>query len=418
MNVVILAPGSRGDVQPYLALAQALASLGHAPTLVTTLDHASLVRSYGLEPALVDVDVAAELAQVEARRAVEGGGVLSSFRVFTDIARRASRGLAEVSLAASQGADVIVTNFGTALVASALGQKLGLPVVQAYNVPVTPSAELPGALFPALDLGGPLRRLGTSLTRAALWQTARASASAACTEVLGAPPAPMLPPGREGLLEGPVLYGFSEHFLARPRDWSPAVRVTGFWTVQEASDAAPPDPLARFLDAGPPPVCIGFGSMSTERPEDVSALVLDAARRAHARVVLLSGWAGLTPGLVSDDVLALRAVPHTWLYPRCAAVVHHRGAGTTAAAVQAGVPAVVVPFHGDQPFWASRVHRLGLGPAPIPRRALTADRLAAALRIALGDEAMRARATRLGERVQSEQGALRAAEQILESARR
>lgn len=412
MRATILAPGSRGDVQPYIALGQALLALGHDCTIVTTLDHEALVRSYGLTTAAIPLNVAEELRRVETSHSVERGGVISSFRQFAAIARRSARSVAEVGLDACRGADVLVTNFSTTLVADGISRNLGIPVVQAYNVPISATSALPGALFPGLDFGRLSRRFGHRLTRSALWWTARASANDACMEVLGARSAPFFPGPDAGLLPGPVLYGFSEAFLPRPADWSPEVRVTGFWFVQEPSGFTPPADLVRFLESGPPPVCVGFGSMSTESPREVSAMVLAAAKASGMRLVLLSGWAGLQPGLLSEDVIALDALPHSWLYPRCGAVVHHGGAGTTAAAVRAGVPAVVVPFHGDQPFWASRVRQLGVGPEPIPRRKLTGERLAAAIRRAATDQALRERAAAIGRLVREEQGALQAANQI------
>jgi sterol 3beta-glucosyltransferase len=412
LRATILAPGSRGDVQPYIALGQALRALGHDCTIVTTLDHEALVRLYELDVATIPVNVAEELQRVESRRAVEGGGVISSFRQFAAIAKRSARSLAEVGLDACRGADVLVTNFSTTLVADGISRKLGVPVIQAFNVPLTTTSAFPGALFPGLDFGGLSRRLGHRLTRVALWLTARASANEACVEVLGARPAPLFPGPHEGLLRGPVLYGFSEAFLPRPAEWGSAVRVTGFWFVEEPTSFTPPADLARFLDEGPPPVCVGFGSMSTEKPEEVSAMVLEAARAARVRLVLLSGWAGLTPGMLSQDVIALSGAPHSWLYPRCRAVVHHGGAGTTAAAVRAGVPAVVVPFHGDQPFWASRVRKLGVGPKGFSRSKLTARRLADAIELAVTDDSLRERAAELGRLVRAERGAVRAANAI------
>ena len=179
MRATILAPGSRGDVQPYIAIGQALRSLGHGCTIVTTVDHEELVRAYGLDVATIPVNVAAELQRVETNRAVEGGGVVASFRQFAAIARRAARSLAQVGLDAARGADLVVTNFTTALVADAISKKVRVPLVQAYNVPVTMTSSLPGALFPGLDFGSLSRRLSHRLTRAALWWAARSSANSA-----------------------------------------------------------------------------------------------------------------------------------------------------------------------------------------------------------------------------------------------
>ena len=155
---------------------------------------------------------------------------------------------------------------------------------------------------------------------------------------------------------------------------------------------------------GGPVVSIGFGSMASGRPEDVTALVLGAVRRAGVRAVLLSGWGGLGSQQCTDDVFFADSLPHDWLFPRVAAIVHHGGAGTTGAASSAGVPSIVVPFTADQPFWAARVSSLGVGPKPIPRKTLTQHLLADRLHIAVTDQAMRARAAELGTLIRAEDG--------------
>jgi UDP:flavonoid glycosyltransferase YjiC (YdhE family) len=177
-----------------------------------------------------------------------------------------------------------------------------------------------------------------------------------------------------------------------------------------------------FLAAGLPPVYIGFGSMTARDPRELTNIAVEALRAAGQRGVLLSGWAGLgTDSEVPDHVCVVTDVPHAWLFPRVAAVVHHGGAGTTAAGLRAGVPTIVTPVGGDQPFWGARVARLGAGPPPIPPRELTAARLAAAIRTATADVGMRRRAAALGERIRAEDGvggAVAAFEQHITGARR
>jgi UDP:flavonoid glycosyltransferase YjiC (YdhE family) len=165
-----------------------------------------------------------------------------------------------------------------------------------------------------------------------------------------------------------------------------------------------------FLQSGPPPVYIGFGSMAGRDPERRAEIALEALKRSGQRGVLLTGWGGLQPRDLPDDVYAVDSVPHDWLFPQMAAVVHHGGAGTTAAGLRAGTPTVIVPFFGDQPFWGRRVAELGVGPAPIPQKQLSVERLAAAIRTAAGDPAMRARAQELGRRIRQEDGVARAVE--------
>lgn len=149
---------------------------------------------------------------------------------------------------------------------------------------------------------------------------------------------------------------------------------------------------------------IGFGSMVSDNPAALHELVRGAARQAGVRVVLVAGWGGSVGLAPADDLFVVKAAPYEWLFPRVAAAVHHGGAGTTGEAIRAGVPAVVVPFSVDQPFWASRVEALGVGPASIPRKRLTAERLAEAIRRAVTDDVMRGRAAELGARVRAEDG--------------
>jgi UDP:flavonoid glycosyltransferase YjiC (YdhE family) len=202
-----------------------------------------------------------------------------------------------------------------------------------------------------------------------------------------------------------VVQGFSEHVVPHPPDWPERVHTTGYWFLDEGRDWLPPEPLERFLEAGEPPVYIGFGSMTGHDPERVTRLLLDAVRLSGRRAVLQSGWASLGSGApLPDAVFLLDAAPHARLFPRMAAVVHHGGAGTTGEGLRAGVPTLIVPHMADQPFWGSRVAALGVGPAPIPRNRLTPERLANAIRQAATDPGMRERAVALGQRIRAQDG--------------
>ena len=413
MRIAIIAPGSRGDIQPYLALGVGLLRAGHAVRVVTTIDHTELVQSYGPELWSVDIDVKAALQGDKVSGSIEGGSVVTSFWHFAEIAKRGARMLAEVGLAACRGVDGIVAGFSGAFIAEGIAAHLDLPLVQAYNVPLTPTSTHAGVLVPGLSWGPRSRRLSHALTRQAIWMVSRSSANAARMEVLGSPSAPWLAPSSiAGLAPGPVLYGYSPAVLPRPAEWGDDIEITGTWFTDEPSGFTPPPGLEAFLAEGPRPICIGFGSMSQRDPESTTRLVLDAVARSGQRAILLSGWGGLTATERPRSVFQGDSIPHSWLYPRVSAVVHHGGAGTTFAGLRAGVPSIVVPFHGDQPFWAKCVHDLGVGPAPIPRTRLSAERLAGAIEAAVRDEAMAARAAALGERIRAEDGVGRAVASI------
>jgi sterol 3beta-glucosyltransferase len=188
--------------------------------------------------------------------------------------------------------------------------------------------------------------------------------------------------------------------------------VTGYWFLDLAGEYTPPPALLDFLAAGDPPVSIGFGSMVDHEKEEMTRLIVQALDQARQRAVLLGGWAELGFGQLPDNIFPLDFAPHDWLFPRMAAVVHHGGAGTTAAGLRAGVPNVIVPFFADQFFWGWRVAQLGAGPQPIPRKELSAQKLVGAIRQAVGDAGMCARARVLGEQVRAEDGIAQAVELV------
>jgi sterol 3beta-glucosyltransferase len=205
-----------------------------------------------------------------------------------------------------------------------------------------------------------------------------------------------------------VLYGFSPQVIPRPSDWPESIYVTGYWFLEQPAEWVPPSDLVHFLQAGPPPIYVGFGSMSSNKAQENTAIVVQSLSRSGQRGVLASGWGGLKTTTLPETVFMVGSIPHSWLFPQMAAVVHHGGAGTTAAGLAAGIPSILTPYFGDQPFWGRRVYELGVGPRPIPHRQLTSERLAEAIRIAVHDEAVRINATRLGERIRAENGIAKA----------
>jgi sterol 3beta-glucosyltransferase len=208
---------------------------------------------------------------------------------------------------------------------------------------------------------------------------------------------------RQERAEWPVLHGFSTALVPRPSDWRPGLEVVGPWWPYVDTDRRLPPELEEFLAAGPRPVFIGFGSMAAGHGERLGDVAVRALRRAGLRGILQTGSAGLVAD--GDDVLTIGDVPHALLFPRVAAVVHHAGAGTAAAGLRAGVPAVPVPVTADQPFWAGRLAALGAATAPIPFKALTAEGLADALGKVVRQQAYAHAASIAGQHMATEDGA-------------
>lgn len=407
MNIAIIAMGSRGDVQPFIALGKGLKDAGHFVRLVTYQDFKLLVNSYGLEFWPVKGNVQEIAESKEMRELLEKGNFLAITSYTAKEAERIAIDSTEAGLAACQGIDLLIAGLGGLYLGISLAEKLGLPFIQAYVTPFTPTKAFPGALFPQSlsRLGGFVNRLSHHLTRQILWQGFRNADKLARQKVLGLPAASFWGPyNSPSLHNSPVLYGFSPSVIAKPADWDNNTHVTGYWFLDSTSDWTPPVSLMEFLDSGSPPIYIGFGSMSNRKPEETTDLILEALERTKQRGILLSGWDGLRKENLPDTVYLVDSIPHSWLFPRVAAVVHHGGAGTTAANIRAGVPSIVIPFFADQPFWGRLVADLGVGTEPIPRKELTVERLTEAIQQAVTDQKMRQRAANLGAKIQAEDG--------------
>lgn len=392
MHIRLLAFGSRGDVQPYIALGLGLRRAGFEVSLAAAANFKTFVESYGLPCLTAGTDIETII------RDQAGGSRRKAKWIFLQM-------MLDETLRLSQGADAIVYAPAAIFSAPHVAEKLGIPAIPTALQPFMHPTDLyPAVGLPALSLGGWYNRLTYKFVDDLTWTFTRSRINRWRAETLDLPPAeqsPIKTVRQSGL---PVLYGFSPAVLPRPAEWDASVHITGYWVLPAPAGWTPPPALVDFLNAGLPPVYIGFGSMASTDAAHTAQLVLEAVKSSGVRAVLASGWGGLAPDAVPDDVLLIDSAPHDWLFPHCVAVVHHGGAGTTASGLRAGIPSIIVPFRADQPFWGARVHGLGVGPQPIPQRQLTAVALAAALREATQETTMREKAAALGAIIQREDG--------------
>ncbi|WP_328475958.1 glycosyltransferase [Actinoplanes sp. NBC_00393] len=389
-HIVVVTLGTRGDVVPFLALGSALRDAGHRFTIAT---HGSLrthVEGAGLGFAALPVEfgtsgplTSTELARVLAGHWLEVGRAVA---------------------AASKDADLLLLG-ASGWIGYHVAQARGVPSMGAFLQPLEPTRAFPPALLTTRSLGG-WGNLTAARAFRLLGQAPFARQTAALRRELGLPPRSPAATFRQMDAERwPVLHGFSPAVVPPPADW-PAYRpVTGYWWPPPGGELSPR--LQRFLDDGEPPVFVGFGSMTGHQLSDL-------IHRTGCRAVV-QGSAGPDragpdrAGADSRNVLAVGDEPHAALFPRVAVAVHHAGAGTTAAALRAGVPAVCVPFTADQPFWAHRVAALGAGPPPLRRRGLTWQRLAGAIEAARG---CRPGAAAIAAKLAAEDGVGRAVAEI------
>jgi sterol 3beta-glucosyltransferase len=405
MRVLIATAGARGDVAPLTGLATAIRAAGHSVAITSNDECESLVVGCGLEFRPLP---GAHGIFDDPRLEVSGGPAwaVSMFRLLAENLRTLDKAL--LAVARQDGPDVLALAGIFAACGYHIAEGLGLPGMELQLQPAYPTAGFP----PSSVAGRSFGRLGNLAAGKAMMAGVALVAARPAREIrheLGLPKRTVrdMLSGRPHTLRWPVFHGFSPAVVPRPADWPDRYQVTGYWWPARPTDWSPPAELEDFLGSGLPPVFFGFGSLPPKVTSDLIELSTAAGRQAGVRQVIQAGQTGPTPaGLASrGDSIAVGDVPHDWLFPRMAAVVHRAGAGTTAAVLRAGVPAVTVPVTVDEPFWAARLAALGTGPPPIPHKQLSVAALAAAIREAVTHPSYRTRAEAMSRRLASEDGA-------------
>jgi sterol 3beta-glucosyltransferase len=407
MKITVNTFGTRGDIQPYIALSLGLQQAGHAVRIVTHQIFESFVREYGLDFYPLHLDP----RQVLINQALSelGNNTIRVTRWMEENFKSALRDIFEATLTANRDAELML-NSGLSFAGWHVAEKLDIPALATYLWPVTPSRYLPaatGKIPPAwLPFRGVVNYLSTKLSNQLFFNLMLSQVNQCRKEILDLRPmkAREYWPLDSARGSTSLIYGYSPAVIPKPPDWGDNQQIAGYWFLDTAEGHQPETALLDFLANDPPPVHVGFGSMVDHEQEAIKQLVIDALRETGQRGILLGGWSELGSGDLPDFIFRVHAVPHDWLFPRIAAVVHHGGAGTTAAALQAGVPSVVVPWFGDQFFWGWRVQELGTGPKPISRNKLTTVKLAGAIQQAVSDEAIKHKAAQLGRRIRAEDG--------------
>jgi UDP:flavonoid glycosyltransferase YjiC (YdhE family) len=405
MKITILTFGTRGDIEPYLALAVGLQRAGHRTAMVASQRYAEWIRSYGVEPRPLRFDMTGLM---------NAGG-------YRAIRQELSQGIVQASedyLGASQDADFLV-KAGVAGAGAEIAEAFGIPMAFSYPSPYTPTRAFPSFWLPwRRSWGEDYNLLTHKMCLGMMWWGYGPPLNRWRAEHLGLPPwrsyAEMLHSRRR--FETPVLMSYSPAMVPPVPDWDAGQHATGYWFLDPPLDWRPPAAVLQFLEDGPPPVFVGFGSTRSKNPQRLTRELLRALESTGQRGILAVGQLVRLPA--PPNVLYVDEIPYGWLFPRMAAVVHHGGAGTTAAVVRAGVPNIISPLALEQFAWGERVEALGIG-LRMPRiGALRAASLAAAIRTALGDAEMRARAAAFGEKIRAENGIAAAVDVIERHAER
>ncbi|KAL3523403.1 hypothetical protein ACH5RR_016237 [Cinchona calisaya] len=406
LQIIMLIVGTRGDVQPFVAIGKRLQEHGHRVRLATHSNFKEFVLTAGLEFYPLGGD-----PKVLAGYMVKNKGFLPSGPSEIHIQRNQIKEIIFSLLPACVEsdpdtkvpfkADAIIANppaYGHTHVA----EKLKVPLHVIFTMPWTPTSEFP---HPLSRVKQPVaHRLSYQVVDTLIWFGIRDVINDFRKKILQLRPVTYLS-GSNGSPTGvPYAYIWSPHLVPKPKDWGPKIDVVGFCFLDLASNYVPPDSLVKWLEDGEKPIYIGFGSLPVQEPEKMTQVIVQALEMTGQRGIINKGWGGLGNLAESKDfVYLLDNCPHDWLFVRCAAVVHHGGAGTTAAGLKAACPTTVVPFFGDQPFWGGRVHARGVGPAPIPVDEFSLEKLVAAIQFML-DPTVKQRAIELAKAMENEDG--------------
>lgn len=406
MQIVILIVGTRGDVQPFIPIGKRLQDYGHRVRLATHPNFKEFVLMAGLEFYPLGGDPKQLAAYM-----VRNKGFLPSGPSEILIQRNQMKEIIYSLLPACKDpdmdtgipfeADAIISN-RTAYGHTHVAEGLKLPLHIFFTMPWTPTSEFPHPLSRVKQQAG--YRLSYQIVDSLIWLGLRDIVNDFRKKKLKIRPVTYLNGSQSSDSDVPHVYLWSPYLVPKPKDWGPKIDVVGYCFLDLASNYEPPESLVKWLEAGDKPIYIGFGSLPVQEPEKMTQIIIQALESTKQRGIINEGWGGLGKSAEPKDFMyLLDNCPHDWLLPKCKAVVHHGGAGTTAAGLKAACPTTVVPFFGDQPFWGERVHARGVGPPPIPVDEFSLPRLVNAINYMLDPE-VKERAVELAKALENEDG--------------
>lgn len=396
MKFTVVTYGTEGDTRPLAGLSRALMDNGHETLMLADSGTFESIHALNVPVQALSGDIRENLAagMADSNTKPQKSGFRDTAKLLANIANENTEAWMAELLASARGSDAIIFSGMTGFVALSVAERLNIPAIGAALIPMTPTREFPSPFLPPSWVLGWLNRVSHNLVNGMFWRAFKGRLNEARSTVCG------LPARNKLWTNFPLLYGISPSLLPQPADWPAHVRMCGQW-LQPAGSWIPPNQLEDFLRAGPPPLYIGFGSMSGfDQKQMLDTLVRSLNGR---RALFYPGWNGLEQCALPSNILAIGNVPHDWLFPQTAAVIHHGGVGTTHSATRAGKPSIVVPFIGDQFFWADRLAKLGIAPAPVSVSKLNAPVLTKAIEYAEHEE-VKARAAELGDAMSKENG--------------
>lgn len=415
MRIHIIALGTRGDVQPALALALRLKQAGHEIGFLAGANFESWIKRYGID-FTPTIDIEETMRSPDGIKWVEKGTNPSEqFKYMRRLLNQYGDEIVD-NITSMRHADLLLSGFVSDPFTQTISEKYGVPHITTLLQPLHNTRSGASMLQPFLPRHYSPLNLVSGLF--AYWYLWRLSSDAVNRNRVRLDLNPHTTRTfKRAMTPVHALCAYSEHVIPRPADYPDNIHSVGYWFLDEHTDWHPSPELTAFLNAGPKPLYIGFGSMAIGNPQENLEMTLQALRASGQRGVFLKGWSQVDTSNLPDFIHVVDSVPHDWIFSRVAGVVHHGGAGTTAAGIRAGVPSMIIPHMADQPFWGRRTFELGIGVKPINRPKLTVEGLSAGFRELGESETLRTNARILGEKVRAEDGlgnAVRVIEQVMQ----
>jgi sterol 3beta-glucosyltransferase len=417
MKISILTLGSRGDLQPFIALGLGLKNIGYDVLLISSKNEESFAKSFGLDFYPLDVDVQKLMEGEDIQKMAKSDNPLKFIISHLNSSKILKKKMVAVFgeiWEACQGSEAIIYHPGMQI-GYFIAKELNIPSIIASPFPATSTKNYPSILFySGVRLGKTYNLLTHFIFDKVFWAMSKSAVKEFWnTQIKTKIDLSVSALKRQESSGMPIIYGYSEHLFERPNEWAENIQITGSWTIYDEPSWTPPDELVSFIKDGTPPVYIGFGSIKdVSKFNETFKILVEALKISGQRGIIALGWNKLDEAqTLPENVYLLDNAPHSWLFPQMSVVVHHGGAGTTAAGLNAGKPTVIIPHSADQPAWGKRVYELGVGAKPIPKAKLTASKLADAIKEALNPEIVK-NAEEFGKKMRKENG-VEAATQII-----
>lgn len=404
MRFTVVTYGTEGDTRPLVGLCRGLLNAGHDVRLLADRSTLATAQAQGVSAQALSGDMKATVGPGGALSKLiqESGDVTQMAKAVARIADENTVAWMKEIVEQAESSDAILFSGITGYVGLSVAEHLRIPAIGLGLWPLSPTREFPSPLLPPWQMPGWLNRLSHYAVNALLWRLFRNRINEARRVVCGQA-------SRQRMWRDyPTLYGVSRHLVQQPVDWPEIWKICGAWFIDSGA-WEPPAALAEFLSAGEPPIYVGFGSMGGFDRKKLLTTVIDAV--AGRRALFFPGWSGIDPALLPQNFFVIGDTSHHWLFPHVAMVIHHGGAGTTHTACRAGVPSIIIPFAGDQSFWAGRLASIGVAPKHAPHVKLDAQRLSSMIAFAGNPEVVQ-RAKALGAAMAQEDGVSFAVEQI------